>query len=69
MKLFVVIHPDLDKGFILSSEIKAKNMIDKNEKVWEKYNMDPKYFKIESWYVKDAALVSTIKDGMPELFL
>jgi len=69
MTLFVVQHPHLPKGFIISTKFKVKDFIEKNDKIWKKHNMDKKLFTVEEFSVKDTLLEETIKDGMPELFL
>lgn len=69
IKFYLVRHPGLDKGFILTSQAKIKNFIKKNKKVWEKYELDTRLFTIEEHHLKDTALYELIEEHMPELLL
>ena len=69
LQLYVIRHPNMEKGFILSSKDKINNFIEKNEKTWKKYNLDPKLFIVELYSVKDNKLEAALLETLPELFL
>ncbi len=69
LKLWGLHHPHMSETFIVLSEDKGVEFIKKNQKIWEKYDIDPNLFISELAWIKDNQIIKTLKEGMPELFL
>ncbi len=61
-------HPLLQETFILRKN-KIKEWIEKNEQIWEKYNIDPDLFIVEVVFIKDGSLIDVFKENAPEYLL
>lgn len=66
--LVAIHHPHWRGTFVVQRHM-YKSFIEKNEHIWDKYNMDPDLFIIEDIWIKDDKIENILLEGLPELFL
>ena len=63
--MIVISHPDLSEVFVMR-KIKLDSFIERNTKLWKKYNIDYKKFQIQDAWLKDQELQDLLSKEFPE---
>jgi len=61
-------HPHLKGVWVVRTTL-LQQFIDRNEEVWEDYNVDSELFIREEVFIKDTPLEDILRDQLPEVFL
>jgi len=71
MKLtqFVGLYHPNSTGIYIVKKDKVKPFLEKNQFVWDKYNLDVDLFKEEPIYLKSEDMIDSFRGVYPEMFL